>query len=247
VNMTTVDKTSPIPAYFQIYQYIKNKVSSNEWQIGMQIPTERELTELFGVSRMTVRHAFTILAQEGIVLREVGKGSFIAEPKINQTLRKLTGFSEDMLAQGKKPSTKVLEAGYIEAEPFLAEKFKIPVGARVFRLKRLRLADNKPMCLETVYLTEKNSKGLMDEDLSQSLYSLLREKMGVIPVRAKQQIQAGLSTRDEANLLRIGVGDAVLRLTRYTFDENNEQIEIVISAYRGDLYVFDVELVALEG
>ena len=245
--MTTVDKTSPIPAYFQIYQYIKNKISTNEWQIGMQIPTERELTELFGVSRMTVRHAFNILTQEGIVLREVGKGSFIAEPKINQTLRKLTGFSEDMLAQGKKPSTKVLEAGYLEAEPFLAEKFKIPVGAKVFRLKRLRLADNKPMCLETVYLTEKNSQGLLDEDLSQSFYSLLREKIGIIPVRAKQQIQAGLSTRDEANLLRIGVRDAVLRLTRYTFDKNNEQIEIVISAYRGDLYVFDVELVALEG
>lgn len=244
--MTTVDKSSPIPAYFQIYQFVKDKIDSNEWKVGMQIPTERELTDLFGVSRMTVRHAFTILAQEGIVEREVGKGSYIAEPKIKQTLKKLTGFSEDMIAQGKKPSTKVIDAGYIEAEPFLAEKFKIPVGVQVFQLKRLRLADDKPMCLETVYLTEKHSEGLLEEDLSQSFYALLRDKIGVSPVRAKEQIRAGLSTKAEADLLGIKVGDAVLRLTRYTFDKNNEQIEIVISVYRGDLYVFDVDLIAVE-
>jgi GntR family transcriptional regulator len=244
--MNIVDKNSPIPAYYQIHQYINDKIKSGEWKPGNQIPTERELTDLFGVSRMTLRHALTILSQEGVIVREVGRGSYVAEPKITQTLKSLTGFSQDMIARGKRPDTRVLEADFVEATPALAEQFGLSVGSQIFMLKRLRLADHEPMSLEIVYLSIPNMHDLINQDLSRSLYELLKSKYGVFPTRAKQKIQAGLCEKEEAEYLAIEKGQPVLRLNRYTFDQDNRQFEAVISVYRGDRYVFDVELITVE-
>lgn len=239
---TMIDKISPVPAYYQIYQYIVDKVKNGEWKLGSQIPVENDLAEYFDVSRMTLRHALNLLKQEGVIISKPGVGSFVASTRINQSLTSLTGFSEDMIARGYKPSSKVLSTDLIAAEPFVAGKFGISAESQIIRIRRLRFADDIPMSIESAHLVAEDFPELINEDLSHSLYNIFRTHYGVMIKRAEQQLQAGLPSKYDASVLEIEVNEPVMKMSRVTYDQNDKPIEVVSSVYRGDLYVFDVEL-----
>ena len=236
-------KSGPVPRYYQLKEIIRQKVTGGQWTPGTPIPSERELCEQYGLSRMTARQSITELVNEGILYREQGKGTFVAQPKITQQLIQLTGFTEDMEARSKRPATQVLNKAMVPAEEAIATTLRIKTGQLLFKVQRLRLANGEPLAIETSQINFIGCEHLMDEDLeSQSLYQLLEQKYGQPPVEADQELEARLATEEEARLLKINKGDPVLLTRRTTYTERNQPLEYAKSIYRGDKYRFYTRL-----
>ncbi len=242
-----LDKSSPLPLYFQLKELLREKIAAGEWTPGDMVPSERELSEQYHISRMTARQALRELAIEGLLRREPGRGTFVAEPKIEHGLTRLTGFTEDMKARGLKPGAKVVRLALIKSSLRAAQALQISPDKNIVLVERLRLAGGRPIALETSYLYFNGVEDLLNEDLeNQSLYQLLSEKYHITPARALQKIGADLCSRREQDLLQIPEGAPVLRNKRITYEQWGRPFEYTESAYRGDRYVFQVELNAMD-
>ncbi|MFD2417473.1 GntR family transcriptional regulator [Amycolatopsis pigmentata] len=205
---------------------------------GAPIPTERSLATEFAVSRTTVRQALADLTAEGRLHRVQGKGTFAAEPKLAQRLQ-LSSYTEDMKAQGREPSSKLLEIDEFPSEHDLAKLLGIRTGAKVLRMRRLRLADNEPMALETTHLPLARFRGLRRTvSAGGSLYEALHDQYGVEMERAEETIETALAGPQEADLLGADVGMPMLLLSRHSFATDGKPVEYVRSIYRGDRYKF---------
>lgn len=237
--MSAIYRNSPLPRYYQLKEILRERIRSGEWKPGSLIPSERELSEKYGISRMTARQAITDLVNEGIFYREQGKGTFVSNRKITQQLIHLTGFTEDIRARGQLPSTKVLTAEMAPADDATAEKLRIDPGTLIFRLQRLRLADDEPLAIEISQIHFKGCERLLEEDLEHnSLYRVLEAKFGIMLMEADQELEAGLVGNDEAQLLNISPGSPVLFTRRTTYTERNQPIEYAKAMYCGHKYTF---------
>jgi GntR family transcriptional regulator len=201
------------------------------------LPTERQLAERFGVSRMTVRQALNGLRADGILRSVRGVGTFVARPRLSKGPA-LTSFSEDLMARGYEPSTELIAAEEVNAETTVAIDLGIPPGARVYRIERLRLADGSPMCHEEVYLHAPRFPNLLEQDLTHSLYKVLETKYDVRLRRAHQQIRAINIGAHPAQLLSVEPNSAALHVKRISMDDAGRLVERGQSICRGDLYDF---------
>ncbi len=241
--MGTIYKHSPVPRYHQLKEILREKIRSGEWKPGDLIPSERELSETYGISRMTTRQAITDLVNEGVFYREQGKGTFITRHKITQQLMRLTGFTEDIQARGQQPSTRVLSAQMLPASEAVAEKLREDVGHLVFCIQRLRLADEEPLAIELSHINFKGCEKLLEEDLEHnSLYNLLESKYGIPLMEAEQELEAGLASAEDAQMLKIPAGSSVLHIRRTTFTDRYQPIEYAQSVYCGNKYIFYTHL-----
>ncbi len=238
-----LDNNSPVPLYYQLKAYIEDQIHAGRWKAGERVPSENELGGRFGVSRTTVRQALGDLVHNGLLRRVQGRGTFVAEPRVQQRLVRLTSFTQDMHLRGQQPSARVLCFEVTQGMPKIALGFGLPPEGEVILLKRLRIADGTPMAIETAYLLYPLCKDLLDEDLSaNSLYHLLAAKLNVIPTSAHQQLEAARCPAFEARLLEIPKGSPVLHIFRATNDQYGRVIEQVESFYRGDRYIFHADL-----
>ena len=244
MTIEALDKRNPLPLYHQLKDVILARIDSGEWQFGMQVPSERELCDQFQISRITVRQALNELASEGRLTRDQGRGTFVAHPRIEQRLTRLTGFTQDMQLRNQQPGAAVLEVAVMRAPATVAHHLQLSATQRqVVLLRRLRTANGEPMAVETAHLNERLCRGLAQEDLNnKSLYGLLAERYGIVPTRAEQQFTAVACPKTEARLLNVRVGDPILHVHRTTFSQHNQPFETVESFYRGDKYVFYAEL-----
>jgi GntR family transcriptional regulator len=241
--MSTIYRHSPVPRYHQLKEILREKIRSGEWKPGDLIPSERELSETYGISRMTTRQAITDLVNEGVFYREQGKGTFVTKHKITQQLMRLTGFTEDIRARGQQPSTKVLSAQMCPADEITAERLHVSTGDLIVCLQRLRLADGEPLAIERSHLNFKGCEKLLEEDLEHnSLYRLLETNYGVPLMEAEQEIEAGLAGNEEAQVLKIPVGSSVLYTRRTTYTDRYQPIEYAKSVYCGNKYIFYTHL-----
>ncbi|AXK37475.1 GntR family transcriptional regulator [Streptomyces armeniacus] len=200
------------------------------------LPTEREIATQHGVSRQTVRRALDALEDAGSIYRVHGSGTYTAGPMISKTLT-MTSFSEDMTARGLVPSSRLLAAEAMPAGDRIGEQLAIPGEESVVRLARLRLADNRPMCLETTYLPEARVPELLEQDdLERSLYALLHSAYGFRLTRAEQIVTGAVLTGTEAALLRAPENTPALRVHRIGLDDRDCPLEVTESLYRGDRY-----------
>ncbi|GAC1486635.1 MAG: phosphonate metabolism transcriptional regulator PhnF [Ktedonobacteraceae bacterium] len=237
--MSTVFRKGPLPRYYQLKEIMRGKIRSGEWKPGDLIPSERELGEQYGISRMTARQAITELVNEGLFYREQGKGTFVSRHKITQQLIHLTGFNEDIRARGQRPSTRVLSAQMSQADEATAERLRIKPGQLIFVLQRLRLADEEPLALETSHLNFMGCERLLEEDFAHnSLYQQLENKYGQPLMEAEQEIEAGLVGTEEAELLQVPVGSPALFTRRVTYTERDKPIEYAKAMYCGNKYTF---------
>jgi GntR family transcriptional regulator len=237
--MSTIYRNSPLPRYYQLKEIMRDRIRSGEWKPGDLIPSERELGEQYGISRMTARQAITDLANEGLFYREQGKGTFVSQRKITQQLIHLTGFTEDIRARGQRPSTKVLSAEMLPADETTAEKLHIPPGTLIFRLQRLRLADGEPLAVEVSQISFKGCERLLEDDLeNNSLYRILETKYGMPLMEADQELEAGLAVGEETQLLKVSVMSPVLFTRRTTYTVRNQPVEYAKAIYRGNKYTF---------
>jgi GntR family transcriptional regulator len=229
-----------IPKYYQLKQELRQEI--DQLSPGMAIPTERVLSARFAVSRTTVRQALQELVVEGLLQRFQGRGTFVAPPKLTQTLQ-LTSYTQDIAASGRRPASRLLAVAVVPAPAHVADRLGLAVNAPVERLERLRLADDEPMAVESVYLDGKRFKGLGTAMRhNSSLYALLREKYATVLMRAEETIETVLAAPSEAALLETGIGLPLLLLTRTSWDEEDRPVEYVRSLYRGDRYRFVANL-----
>lgn len=235
-----------LPRYLQLENLVRDKIDAGEWAPGMMLPSERQLCENYGIARMTVRQAISNLVAKGLLTRTQGRGTFVARPRLRQSLSKLTSFSEDMRDRGLLGTTKLLAHEQVPATHEIAAALAIPAGTPVLHLRRLRSANGLPIALETCALRGDIGAPLRHEDLEhQSLYRLLEERCGVRLLRASQELEAGIAGEAEARLLAVAPGAPVLHIQRHSLALwQGEQVlcEYVRAVYRGDRYRFYVEL-----
>lgn len=231
-----------LPRYHQIINYFQTLIENGKIHEGSQMPTEQEIGQLFGVSRNTVRQALDGLVQSGYVYKIQGKGTFVSYRKADMQLNHLSGFSEEMRAQGMEPSTVLVEITHMLPSEFVAEMLQIDVLQQIYYMVRLRCADGVPMAVEKVHVPFHRFVGLENHDLSGSMYALLKDEYGCECARGTQNIRAGAATAEDAKLLNIPVGFPVLCISRTTYSSDGVPFEYVSSVYRGDRYVFNVTL-----
>lgn len=228
---------SAVPLYIQLKDYLQSRIDEGYYSAGARLPSERELAVMFRVSRMTARQALQLLAQAGVTISRVGKGTYVSVSKFNQEMRILTSFTEDMQTRGRIPSSRVLCAEIQIADEDLAHRLHIQSGAEIALLSRIRLADNEPLAIEASHLVHALCPGILNHDFSkQSLYRVLSEKYGFELTWADQVVEARLPNRNERSALGISATDPVLSTTRVTYTHQDQAIEFVRSVYRGDQY-----------
>lgn len=239
-----VNRDHPLPLYYQLMQDLRSRIEQGDWQPGDLVPSERELCETHAISRMTVRRALAELTHEGLLRRDPGRGTFVAQPKIRKPLSRLNSFTEEMWARGKQAGAQILRLEEIPAKPLVAGMLAIQIEQKVILVERLRLTDGEPVAIEASHLWFDGCQALLRENLTGSIYRLLREHFGLVPTRALEEIEAGACGTQEARLLHIAHSKPVLMIRRQTFDQQGRPFEYVESVYRADKYLLSVELLA---
>jgi GntR family transcriptional regulator len=239
----SIDKRSPVPMYYQIMRQLLEKINGGEFAVDSALPPERELAETYKVSRMTVRQAVAEMVSEGILVRRKGIGTFVAPPKLEQALSRLTSFTEDMTQRGMKAGARVISFEEIVPEPSIRKALDLGAEDKALECVRLRLADEEPMALETTTLPLALYPGLKGQDLeNRSLYRLLAVRWGIRLDYAIQSIEPACAAAYEASLLHVDPGTPLLLMHRVTYNQNGRAVEHVKSLYRGDRYKFIIEL-----
>jgi GntR family transcriptional regulator len=212
---------------------------------GDAIPSERQLSADLGVSRLTVRAALDDLAREGHLVRRRGAGTFVSEPKIAQELT-MTSFTEDMRRRGMRARTKTLELRVVPAGAALGRVFHVSPSEPIVVAKRLRLADDETMAIETLHVRESLVPGLTAKDLEQSFYELLSSRFGITIVGGIETIEATVTSEEESLQLGVPLHSPAFQFERTTRGEDGTVIEFVRSIYRGDRYQLVTQLAGTE-
>jgi len=226
------------PLYYQIEREILGEINGGTLKSGERLPSEHDIAEKYQVSRITARRVLVDLVKQGVAYSEQGRGTFVAMPRI----REISGFlsySQDMLARGLKPSSRVLIFDTVDPDAAIRERLQIKDGEKAFCLKRVRLANDKPVVLETAHIPVNLCPDLANEDFSvSSLYIVLREKFGIFPTWADAEIVAAQATAEEAFHLGMKPDMPVLYADRLTYTRTFTVIETVRSVYCGDRFSF---------
>ena len=243
LERSSFDKNGATPLYQQLKDLILEAMAQGLLRPNDRLPSERQLSELMGVSRLTVRHALSDLVNAGWLLSKTGKGTYVQAPKLEQGMHQLMGLTEDMRRRGHTVSSKVVQAFLVPASAGLVREMRLRPGDELVLLERLRIVDGVPLGLERSYLVHRLCPGILDHDLSKnSLYRILRSTYGLRPFRAEQTYEATLARRREAELLDIAEGAAVLFLERTVFLDTGEIIEHGCAWYCGERYKFHAVL-----
>ena len=232
-----LNRHSSLPLHAQIHEIMRDKIATETLEAGAVFPSERELSESFGVNRLTIRQALQSLRQEGLIYQKRGVGTFVSKRKIDVHTRNLGGFTDEMNRRGMVPSSKILLLRQEKATPETAVDLGIEENVEVFQIQRLRLADNVPMSFETAFLPVTLFPDLDSHDLANnSLYRILEKNYDVRMSRAEEILEAAAASANVAKLLQIKQNEPVLVVHRVVFSETNQAIESVISVYRADRY-----------
>ena len=244
-----LDKSSFTPMYFQIQTQLLKMIQSGRLRAGDSLPSEEELSRIYGVSRMTSRQALQALKSQGFASRHKGQRSFVSQPRVEKDITHLCGFTAEMQALGIKATSRVLKAETVPATAEVAGHLGIAVHAPIFLLMRLRLADKLPVAIEEIRLPHDRFPGIEKLDFSRlSLYQTLREHFGIRVSRADEILEARSATSREAKLLEIHARASLLVMSRTLWNTDGMPVETAHSVYRGDRYraVLHIPATALE-
>lgn len=236
-----MDKRSRVPLYFQVMEKLIEKIHT-KYKEHDKLPSERELCDMYEVSRITIRQALQQLVQEGYIYKEHGVGTFVAPKSYMQPLGSLYSFTEEMKKLNKTPSTKVLSFDKIVVDERMANTLQLRAYSDVFRIVRLRLADDEPLMYETSYLPEKHFPNLMKEKfINRSMYEIFYEDYGITVTKATEQFRATTIRATEAEHLYVNRGDVGMLILRHAYS-GETLVEYTISIARGDKFTYTVDL-----
>ena len=236
----SINRSSPVPLYFQVAQHLESAISSGQIPPGTRFENEIALADRLGLSRPTMRRAMQHLVDKGLIVRRRGIGTRVVQPKVRRPLE-LTSLFDDLTGTGQEPTTQVLGCEILDADPVVADKLDVPEGTSVFRIERLRCARELPIARMTNFLPV----GLVDftaDDLERrGLYELLRAN-GVRLHSAIQTVGARKASAPEARLLGEPRGAALLTMQRLSFDDHGQPVEWGDHLYAASRYAFEINL-----
>ncbi len=237
-----VDRTSPVPLYYQVAQELERAIESGELKPGTRLDNEIALADRLGLSRPTMRRAIEYLVQRGLLIRKRGVGTQVVRQVIRRPLE-LTSLYDDLSSEGKRPATRVLSLEVALAPDAVAHALGLAEGSPVIALERLRFAEDEPLALMHNFIPQ----GLVEltaEALERTgLYQLMRAA-GVRLHLASQSIGARAATAAEAAALAERKGASVLTMQRTTFDDAGRAVEYGTHLYRPSIYSFEFVLVS---
>ena len=239
-----LDKNTPIPLYFQLEKLIMEEIENGTYPVGGMIPTEKELSQIFDISRTTVRQAIADLVRKERLYRIKSKGTFVARPKISQGfIQSIQSFDEDVRSGGRSPSTQVLELKVVELPVELAVKLGVPAGEKSIYLYRRRCADGEPIVRVETYLPYDLCSFTLTHDFtSESLYQVLSEREETDVSRITRICEARLANADDVAVLNMKRGRPIHYFISMGRNRAGRLIEYSIARYRGDQSQFRVEL-----
>ena len=228
--------------HFRVKEDILQKIKNAEYLPHTQLPTEAEFCKKYGVSRTTVRTALQQLTTEGYVYRTQGKGTFVADHKVKQTLTSTVNhFSQQLATQGKNASIRVLNLAVIQADSFLAKFFNLRLGEPVNKLERIRYADNQAIQYEIAYLPWHKAPGLNAKECEKSLYQLLKKQYGLKIKKTIEHLELFIADHDISEKLQIKMGAPCFALETYAYLADETPIEYSKTIFRGDRAHFVIE------
>jgi GntR family transcriptional regulator len=244
-DLRPIDRECPLPYYQQLKSALRAAISAGTWQVGVRIPSEAEFCSALSISRTVVRQALGDLEHERLLTRRKGLGTFVSEPKIRERLvQTLTGFHDDMLAQGRVPRTRVVGLQVAPAAAGVASQLGLVTGSEVAQIDRVRAVDDEPIVLVTTYLPTDLVPGIELIDFTdRSLYQTLARVYGLQIYRGRRMLEAvGAPTHVSAQL-GIKVGEPILFLRSVTYLANGRAVEYYEAYHRADRTALEVDLV----
>jgi len=230
-----IDTESDVPLYHQMKESLREAIEDRALEPEDMLPSERELSKLYGVSRPTVRQAVHELVQEGSLRRVAGIGTFVGKPKVVQVFPTVLGFSARMRQEGHATINRVLRQQKEQASPSVARRLHIPEGTPVMRLARLRIVDNEPLMIETSFLPLERFPDLLNDDFAiRSLYDVISARYGVTVSELDQTLEPVLMTEYEAGLLESSAGSPAMLLEVVAYDRQDDPFEFSKAIVRGD-------------
>jgi GntR family transcriptional regulator len=243
--MKIIDPDNPIPKYLQISAWIKDLIQSGRYERGAILPSEVELSRICKVNRNTLRQAISELTMAGVLRKEKGRGTFVcAETPLAVThkLKSISSFSADLCELGIREKTRIIKKGVEEAKEQVARKLMLSPNGKVVVIRRLRTGDKIPFIYEESYLPYSIFKDILDMDLTGSMYQIISDRFNVTLARSDQMIRSVNLKGKIASYLSRAEHSAAFFMESLTYDENNLPVELLYSYYRGDKYVFEVEV-----
>ncbi|MCX5496621.1 GntR family transcriptional regulator [Kaistia dalseonensis] len=235
----SISREDPRPLHRQVHGAILAAIEEGRLPRSGKLPSERELVDIFGVSRITIRHAMRDLVQQGFLQSQPGKGFYVVEGHQGFELHLLKSFTNTALANNRRPGQRLLDARIYRAPLEITRPLFLPPGAEVFVLSRLRLLDDVPVVIQTDWLSAARVPGLIDLDWTsdnRSLYAELRERFHIRPVRGQTTLSARLVTEREADLLDLVPPAAVLTVDQIAFDGRNRPVNMTMLAHHPERY-----------
>lgn len=243
-GIARIDKTSPVPYYYQLRQILEGEIRSGRPDGGTKLPSEAALCSLYSVSRTVVRQALSDLEGAGLIVRHKGKGSFVAQPKTPEYLvQSLTSLYEDVHKRGQRLETQVLRLEREPVSPVIADHLQLGASEEIVLLERLRIVDGEPWEVTTAYLPHSLCAPILELDMAnRSLYETLEQHLGLRLHRGRRSVEAEQASRMIAKRLGIPDGAPVLVLNGTTYLEDGRPVEHFVGIHRGDRSRFEVEL-----
>jgi GntR family transcriptional regulator len=239
--MTYLDRDSSIPFYVQIQDSLYQRIRSGELGPGDRVPSELELVAIYNVSRMTARKALDELVQRGLLFRQRGKGTFVAEHVVTYGLSTNQSFSRTLAAMGFEVRTRVLHQAVSPAPPEVSERLSLRPDSRVVLIRRLRYLNDVPAALHTSFLDYGLYAPILDLDLSgQSLLEAVERTGGLSVAYTRDSVQSALVGPEDRHLLEMPAGSPVLDVEGVAYTDNGQPMRFTRAIYRGDMFRLEV-------
>lgn len=240
VTRDSIDERSFVPAYLQLAHIIQNWVLKGSLMPGDRIPSESELCDRFGLSRMTVRRAISILTGKGILKSERGRGTFVSNPNTEGGLFVIPDFHEMLRSPEDKGSVKLLRVEMRRVRGIPGKRLKIESGSKALYMERVLEMNSEPLVFDRKYVKYDRSHPLLEAELGHGdLYGLFKNNPLLAPVRTELRLSATALKREEASLLLAKKGDPAFCLEQHIFAANDTPVTWGWLLYRGDRFSFE--------
>jgi GntR family transcriptional regulator len=244
-TLKIVDSNNPIPKYLQISAWLRESILMGRYETGEKLPSEIDLAQMCGVNRNTLRQAIGELTAQGMLKKAKGLGTFVtaSEPvALKHKLNRISSFGRLLREAGIRGNTRVLERGYETPSKQVARSLALTPDSRVIAVRRLRTGDDLPLIYEETFLPVDLFNGILDMDLTGSMYEIFTQAFNVALTRCEQTIRAVNLDRKVAVLLGLKANGAALYMESVTYNDRNIPVEVLCCYFRGDKYAFEVEL-----